>query len=549
MDFSEEILSEIQKIKGRINVISCEKECKRITDELLKTNAIAIDLEAIQKSPGLVQIADYSRNIFLFRTGINTKLFTVGGLKNLLESPGVTKVFHAALMDCSSLHKAGIYVDPLFDTNIAHAVIQFQDCGQPYTSSIGLNNLCQAYNLPTNPLKESHKGYFWVHMERKFYQKDSLPEDLLLYSAYDVVPILDLYDILRGLIHPDFQPLFHEITDDMLIRNIDEQLVNERRKIRRAEMKQQLFLSNLKVNKGYLYEKLLPYQGQKRVLMATNSAVVTLDNREDVLKFHQELIAAGECNVKLVKEEKHEKQSEKTAFHDHDFFGQVIEKLIDYNINVALLFVNTAKGKTVELVFNDSSVKIDLGDDENVNHIGRLMQSRVVKIIPRLNLKPVVDAFVSLTARGYELNNIFDIDSAAKICDNFYHGKSILSSPSQKLSNLCQKYEIPLSTKKRELLDLNFHLYHIMPKEGTFQDLMGIHISSALGDKAGTTMAKNAFKLLHDTKIEESGDSTVVISEAEKVDQFWLQNERKKHEEKLKTSGIYDLVNKINQNK
>ena len=539
MACSEEILSEIQKIKGRIKVITCEKECKRITDELLKTKAISIDLEAVQKSPGLVQIADYSKNIFLFRTGINTNLFTKGGLKNLLECPKVTKVLHAAVMDCSSLHKAGIYVDPLFDTNIAHAVIQFQNYGQPYTSSIGLNNLCKAYNLPTNPLKETHKGYFWVNMEPKFYKKDTLPEDLILYSAYDVVPMLDLYEILRRLIHPDFKPLFHELMDDMLIRNIDEKLVSVRQKERKAQMKRQLFLNNISVKKGYIYKKLLPYHGQKKVQMAENSAVVTLDNREDVLQFYQEMLKAGEYFVKLVKDEKSE-----TNLNDCDMFAQIIEKLINFDITVALLFVNTAKGSTIELVFNDKSVKFDLGGI-HINHIGSLMQSGIVKIIPRLNLKPVQDAIILMSTQGYDLNNVFDIDSAARICDHYYHNKPILTSSSQSLNSLCQKYEIPLSTKKKEIFDLHTHLSDIMPEErSNFQELMELHISSALGDKAKTKIAKNAFKLLYDTKNEESGN--IMICEAEKADKTWLQNASKMYEEKLKTSGIHDLINKIN---
>ena len=547
MDFSEDILAEIEKVRGRIKVVTCENECKSITEELLKSKAISVDLEAIQKSPGLVQVGDASSsNIFLFRTGINAKLFTNGGLKNLLESPNVTKVFHAAVMDCMSLQKAGIYVDPLFDTSVAHAVIQFQNHGLPYTSAIGLNNLCEFYAVPTNPLKDSHKGYFWAHMEKKFYKKDTLPDDLILYSAYDVVPILDLYDILRNLIRPDFESLFHEMIHDMLIRPIDENLANTRRKERRAELKRQLFLTNLNpmVNKGHIYEKLLSYQGQKRVQMATNSAVVTLDNRQDLLEFYHDMLNKG-FSVKLFKDEKSENEVVEENF---DLFGQIIEKLIQFEVAVALLFVNTPQSNIVELVFNDSSaVKFDLKDDRNTKLIGRLMQSNVVKIIPRLNLRPVMDAFVTLNGLGYNFSNIFDIDSAAKVCDNHYHKKAILSSSSQKLNSICQKYDIALSTKKREIFDIYFHLNKIIPevRSNAFPELMTLHITSALGeDKAATKKAKNAFKLQYDVHNEEF---EVATTKAEKVDKIWLHNQNRIHEEKLEKSGIYELIDKINK--
>ena len=103
---SEEVRSEIGKIRTRIQIIESESECKVITDKLNEDEQpIAVDLEAVQKSPGLVQVADFQDNIYLFRTGLNQNLFQKGGLKSLLQNPKVTKVMHAATIDCLSLHK------------------------------------------------------------------------------------------------------------------------------------------------------------------------------------------------------------------------------------------------------------------------------------------------------------------------------------------------------------------------------------------------------------------------------------------------------------
>ena len=110
-----------------------------------------------------VQIADFQDNIYLFRTGINKNLFDKGGLKSLFQNPHVTKVMHAATIDCLSLHQAGIHMESLFDTSLAHAVVQFQDHGLPYWSMIGFNNICEFYGFQPNPFKDTHSGdYFWL---------------------------------------------------------------------------------------------------------------------------------------------------------------------------------------------------------------------------------------------------------------------------------------------------------------------------------------------------------------------------------------------------
>ena len=94
---SEELKCEIAKIRSKVQIIESDTECKTITDKLNShEKPIAVDLEAVQKSPGLVQIADFQDNIYLFRTGINKNLFQNGGLKSLLQNPKVTKVMHSA---------------------------------------------------------------------------------------------------------------------------------------------------------------------------------------------------------------------------------------------------------------------------------------------------------------------------------------------------------------------------------------------------------------------------------------------------------------------
>jgi len=50
----------------------------------------------------------------------------------------------------------------------------------------------------------------WKH-ELAFLKPDPLPDDIVLYSAWDVEPLLDIYHITSSIIEPDFEPLMKVI--------------------------------------------------------------------------------------------------------------------------------------------------------------------------------------------------------------------------------------------------------------------------------------------------------------------------------------------------
>eukprot|EP00093_Oithona_nana_P010419 10419.XXX_491953_493614_1 [CDS] Oithona nana genome sequencing. len=533
---SEEVRSEIGKIRTRIQIIGSESECKAITDKLNEhEKPIAVDLEAVQKSPGLVQVADFQDNIYLFRTGINRNLFQNGGLKSLLQNPNVTKVMHAATIDCLSLHKAGIYLDPLFDTSVAHAVIQFQDHGLPYWSQIGFNNICERYGFPPNPFKDSYSGYYWTHLEKHFFKKETLPEDMIIYCAYDVVPLLDLQRILKDSIQLDFQHLLHDLTQDMILRPIDERLVKHKNKLRRKERDKQLFFQTSK-NKGEIYDMIKDFDGDKSVLKGAKSAVITLDSRQDILDFQQSLQKSGISEAKLLREIENEVETK------YESLGkQVLDTLITMpSIPVYLQFALTENVASVELNFLDKSIKLDLDTQENVELFGTLMNcSSLPKIIPRLTVSPVIEAF-KLLDQNKEIANIFDIDSAVKICDFFNHGKPILKSTSMKIKDICDKYGIDNSTKKTETFDVYFHLVKIMPEEAliAFNDLMTLHIKTATLSKSEIKDVKSYFTSKHEV-IKDTIEKAV---QDVKVDKQWLDEQKRIYQDNLIRCGISDLI-------
>ena len=534
---SEEVKSEIAKIRTRIQIIESESECKTITDKLNShEKPIAVDLEAVQKSPGLVQVADFQDNIYLFRTGLNQNLFQKGGLKSLLQNPKVTKVMHAATIDCLSLHKVGIYLDPLFDTSIAHAVTQFQDHGLPYWSQIGFNNICQHYGFQPNPFKDSHSGYYWVRLEKHFFKKEVLPEDMIIYCAYDVVPLLDLYRILKNSIQPDFQPLFHDLTQDMILRPIDERLIKHRNKLRRNERDKQIFLQTCKT-KGEIYEMIKDFEGEKSVLKSAKSAVITLDCRQDILDFQQFLKKKSGISTKLLREVENEVETKYESLA-----RQVLDNLMTSSIPVYLQFALTENIVSVDLNFMDKSIKLDLDNQENIELFATLMTcSSVPKIIPRLTVSPVIEAFKLLDQndQNEEIVNIFDIDSAVKICDFFNHGKPILKSTSMKIKDICDKYGIENSTKKTETFDVYFHLEKIMPENAliAFNDLMTLHIKSATLSKQEIKNVKKNFIAKHEV-IKDTFENVKDV----KIDKKWLDEQKRIYQENLVNYGISDLI-------
>ena len=84
-----------------------------------------------------------------------------------------------------------------------------------------LNSLCKSYGLPTNPLKDVFgKKANSALLDHNFYRQ-GLSEDYLLYCAHKVDPLVDLYHLMKDLMHPDYQQFLQELTERQLRRLID----------------------------------------------------------------------------------------------------------------------------------------------------------------------------------------------------------------------------------------------------------------------------------------------------------------------------------------
>ena len=108
------------------------------------------------------------------------------------------------------------------------------------------------------------------------------------------------------------------------------------------------------------------------------------------MEFQQILHKSGISQTKLIREIDNEGESKFGSLGN-----QVIQTLIqNLNLPVYLQFAITDTLVSVDLNFLEKTVKLDLDSPENIEIFGQLMScSSVPKIIPRLTVSPVMEAF------------------------------------------------------------------------------------------------------------------------------------------------------------
>ena len=191
-------------ILKRVKEVKRVEDSRRVVENLLREGyPIAVDLEGISGNhrsscTGLVSIKDVHGNFTFFRPRRNPALYQEGGLATLLESHHVLKIMHASGGDASSLYRDGVKLWNVFDTEVAHRVLEFQINGASLTNfqAIGLNNLCAYCGIESNPLKGKIKFNPW-NEKNVNENKNVMSEEFLLYSAWDVEQLHEIHQILR----------------------------------------------------------------------------------------------------------------------------------------------------------------------------------------------------------------------------------------------------------------------------------------------------------------------------------------------------------------
>lgn len=234
------------KILQNTRVIQTIKDCLFVTEAILKSAqteqvVISFDCEGINLGVKgqltLLEIGTTRGEAFIFDVLSCPEMVLEGGLKVLLENENVIKVIHDCRNDSVNLNKQfGILMRNVFDTQSAHAVLQFQNHQkQVYkVKNVSLNTLCEIYGAPINPMKDQLKNVY--RRDQKYWARRPLTRDMLLYAAGDVLVLINelLYANMANAITVDFRVLFSELCTEqilMLVRPVEVKLRKKQRKI------------------------------------------------------------------------------------------------------------------------------------------------------------------------------------------------------------------------------------------------------------------------------------------------------------------------------
>jgi hypothetical protein len=551
------------ELLAKVTIVDNEDQCAVICKKIIALGQpIAMDCEGIQLPVlGLLQVKSADNKIYLFRTGINRKLFSDGGLKELLENPDLTKVMHASSIDCSAIYRENVKMRPLYDTCTAHRIIQYQKLGRSLGSrTVGYNELCEIYGVKGNPMKEKIKSVMW-QKESMFLSNRPLSEEVVYYSAADVESLLDLYHITSNMIETDFMQLFQDICECELIRPIDPELVRMKQKMRVKVEDSNIFVYNLKddVAKVDIHNLLSKYDGYKKVLFSEKFKTVhiLMPSREKAAMVHQMIRQVNPTDIlgenfhsvlvkdllpsEVVGAEQHIKKYENKLLEDNFIVDlqlgqQIVSLLIQAKVPIVVEFSILPNGSFIEVFagcypsfkFSLSTETITLGG------IGDLMASTdVIKIVGRIDTNNAYSALKQVSALGYKPQNFFDVNTSYKVVDYLQFGQSMFKSPSLSLNDATQHLGIHGSQLVENQLYAFLHLNRILPEEMLHFLKMKAQAEVEIAGNVDTALAKNVRKQLRKSYETFCVHIQCLEGPADKLEEF-IKDTMRKHSIKHK---------------
>ncbi|EFN63955.1 Exonuclease 3'-5' domain-like-containing protein 1 [Camponotus floridanus] len=237
------------KVLQQTRVIATTRESLQVIEDIINPRkpppdgkvVVSFDCEGINLGVKgqltLVQIGTMSGQAYMFDLFTCPRLVQDGGLQKLLEHPHVIKVIHDCRNDSVNLYNQfTITLMNVFDTQAAHAVLQFQETGKPVykVKNVNLNTLCDHYGAPCNPLKEQLKNIY--RKDQRYWSRRPMTRDMLIYASSDVLSLVpQVYNAMSRLIKPEVQGLFAELCEEQIQMHIRPADVKARKRQRKME--------------------------------------------------------------------------------------------------------------------------------------------------------------------------------------------------------------------------------------------------------------------------------------------------------------------------
>lgn len=237
------------KVLQQTRVIATTRESLQVVEDIINPRkpppdgkvVVSFDCEGINLGVKgqltLVQIGTMSGQAYMFDLFTCPRLVQDGGLQKLLEHPHVIKVIHDCRNDSVNLYNQfTITLMNVFDTQAAHAVLQFQETGKPVykVKNVNLNTLCDHYGAPCNPLKEQLKNIY--RKDQRYWSRRPMTRDMLIYASSDVLSLVpQVYNAMSRLIKPEVQGLFAELCEEQIQMHIRPADVKARKRQRKME--------------------------------------------------------------------------------------------------------------------------------------------------------------------------------------------------------------------------------------------------------------------------------------------------------------------------
>lgn len=149
------------------------------------------------------------------------------------------QVIHDCYNDSVTLfNQFGITLRSVFDTQVAHAILTFQETGRPVckAKNVALNALCEHYGAPVNPMKDQLKNIY--RRDQKYWSRRPLTKEMILYSSADVLSLVNekIYPYMSRSIKIENRHLMIELCHEQIFMLIDPDSVKSKKRQRKTEV-------------------------------------------------------------------------------------------------------------------------------------------------------------------------------------------------------------------------------------------------------------------------------------------------------------------------